>query len=105
MGIPKENISSTQLKLDELKLASTIFRAINHPLRLAMVNLIEEFGRLTVTQIYFKLRVEQSVASQHLAILRESEIVTATRDGKHIYYAMNHVRLQAILRCIDTFKA
>lgn len=105
MGIPKENNSATQLKLEELKLASTIFRSINHPLRLTMVNLIDEFGRLTVTQIYFKLRVEQSVASQHLAILRESGIVTATRDGKHIYYAMNHARLQAIIRCIDTLKA
>lgn len=104
MGIPKESITTTQLQLDDLNLAGSIFRAINHPLRLNIVRLVDEFERLTVTQIYFKLRIEQSVASQHLAILRESEILVATRDGKHIHYALNHNRMQAIVRCIDTLK-
>ncbi len=104
MGIPKENTATDQLQLEDLKLAGSIFRAINHPLRLNIVRLVDEFERLTVTQIYFKLRIEQSVASQHLAILRESEILIATRDGKHIYYALNHQRMQAIVRCIDTLK-
>jgi len=104
MGISNDNIQNEQFKLEELKLASSIFRAINHPLRLNIVRLVDEFEKLTVTQIYFKLRIEQSVASQHLAILRESEILLATRDGKNIYYTLNHRRMQAIVRCIETLK-
>jgi DNA-binding transcriptional ArsR family regulator len=104
MGLAKENITREQLRLEDLKLSSSIFRAINHPLRLNIVRLVDEFEKLTVTQIYFKLRIEQSVASQHLAILRESEILFATRDGKHIYYALNHRKMQAVVRCIDTLK-
>jgi len=104
MGIAKENITTEQLQLEDLKLASSIFRAINHPLRLNIIRLVDEFEKLTVTQIYFKLRIEQSVASQHLAILRESEVLLATRDGKNIYYALNHRRMQGIVRCMDTLK-
>lgn len=104
MGIANDNIQNDQFQLEELKLASSVFRAINHPLRLNIVRLVDEFEKLTVTQIYFKLRIEQSVASQHLAILRESEILLATRDGKNIYYTLNHRRMQAIVRCIETLK-
>lgn len=104
MSVLKEIQSSEQLDINDLKQASRIFRAINHPLRLSIIRLVEEFRRLTVTQIYFKLRVEQSVASQHLAILREADILSAEREGKNIYYSLNESRLKAISRCIETLK-
>ncbi|MFN3530391.1 MAG: ArsR/SmtB family transcription factor [Bacteroidia bacterium] len=103
-GIVKLQTSMDQLDLEDLKLATKVFRAINHPLRLNIVRLIEEHGRLSVTQIYFKLRIEQSVASQHLAILRDSDVVTASRDGKNIHYSINPSRLNAIIRSIQTLR-
>ena len=51
---------------------------------------------LTVTQLYVKLRLEQSVASQHLAILRKAGIVSTQRDGKFIFYTINFSRIEAI---------
>jgi DNA-binding transcriptional ArsR family regulator len=48
---------------------------------------------MTVTEIYVKLRLEQSVASQHLAILRKAGFVDTLRDGKFIYYSVNYERL------------
>ena len=51
---------------------------------------------MTVTEIYVKLRLEQSVASQHLAILRRSNIVKTTREGKFIWYTVNHDRLKEV---------
>lgn len=103
-GIAKARTTMDQLDLEDLKLATKIFRAINHPLRLNIVRVIEEHKRLSVTQIYFKLRIEQSVASQHLAILRECGLLSATRDGKNIYYALNPDRLSAIIRTVETLK-
>ena len=103
-AVIKLQSSMEQLEMEDLKLATKIFRALNHPLRLSIVRLIEEHGRLSVTQIYFKLRIEQSVASQHLAILRECDVLTSHRDGKNIYYAINPARLSAILRSIYTLK-
>ncbi len=68
-------------------------RAINHKLRQQIVKLLEENKRMNVTDIYVKLRLEQSVASQHLAILRRANIVITERDGKFIHYALNHSRI------------
>jgi DNA-binding transcriptional ArsR family regulator len=48
---------------------------------------------MTVTEIYVKLRLEQSVASQHLAILRKAGFVNTVRDGKFIYYSVSKERL------------
>ncbi|HRI24130.1 MAG TPA: metalloregulator ArsR/SmtB family transcription factor, partial [Ferruginibacter sp.] len=57
---------------------------------------IEDEKRITVTEIYVRLRLEQSVASQHLAILRKAGIVTTERDGKFIYYMVNYKRIDEI---------
>jgi DNA-binding transcriptional ArsR family regulator len=56
---------------------------------------------MTVTEIYIQLRLEQSVASQHLAILRKAGFVNTDRDGKFIYYSVNHNRLDELNRFID----
>lgn len=89
----------------DLKMSSQVFRAINHPLRLNIIKLIEENEKMNVTQIYFKLRIEQSVASQHLAILRNAGILTAHRTGKNIHYTVNHKKIIAIQESVDTLKA
>lgn len=87
-----------ELKIDaiQLKKASLVFRAINHKLRQQIIKFINQHGKITVTQIYVKLRLEQSVASQHLAILRKAGFVVTERDGKFIYYSINHNRLNEV---------
>lgn len=79
-----------------LKKAALILRAINHPLRQQMLKLIHQHSKLCVTDLYVKLRLEQSVASQHLAILRRAGFVTTERSGKQIYYAVDYQRLQLV---------
>ncbi|WEK36615.1 MAG: metalloregulator ArsR/SmtB family transcription factor [Candidatus Pseudobacter hemicellulosilyticus] len=78
-----------------------ILRALNHKLRQQILKLIDEHKRLTVTEIYVRLRLEQSVASQHLAILRRAGIVKTERDGKFIYYSVNSARVAHIMQCVE----
>jgi DNA-binding transcriptional ArsR family regulator len=89
---------ASELKIDliQLKKAALILRAINHKLRQQILKLIHQNGKMTVTEIYVKLRLEQSVASQHLAILRKAGFVNTVRDGKFIYYSVNYERLDQI---------
>jgi ArsR family transcriptional regulator, virulence genes transcriptional regulator len=91
------------LKMDyhNLKKAALVLRALNHKLRQQMIALIEEGGKLTVTEIYVKMRLEQSVASQHLAILRKAGIVETDRDGKFIYYTVSKKRMEEINRFVE----
>jgi len=84
------------IDLLNLKKVSLILRALNHKLRQQIVKLIDENERITVTEIYTHLRIEQSVASQHLAILRKAGIVDTSRNGKYIFYSINAQRLQEL---------
>ena len=88
--------ASLHIEVLELKKAALILRAINHPLRQQMLRLIHQNKQMTVTSIYVKLRLEQSVASQHLAILRKAGLVSTERQAKFIFYSVNYQRLQQI---------
>lgn len=96
----EKSVVDKDLKIDllQLKKSALILRAINHKLRQQILKLIHQKERITVTEIYVKLRLEQSVASQHLAILRKAGFVTTERDGKFIYYSVNTQRLQEVNR-------
>lgn len=88
------------IDLHKTKKAALVLRAINHKLRQQILSIINEEGRIIVTEIYVRLRLEQSVASQHLAILRRAGIVTPQREGKFIYYTVNAKRLEEINKFI-----
>ena len=90
-----------QTLIPKSKKAALVFRALNHKLRQQILKLIDEQKRLTVTEIYVRLRLEQSVASQHLAILRRAGIVKTERDGKFIYYSVNSARVAHIMECVE----
>jgi DNA-binding transcriptional ArsR family regulator len=97
------NQDQTLMKIDYLnvKKASLVLRALNHKLRQQMLKFLEEQEKMTVTDIYVQLRLEQSVASQHLAILRRAGIVKTERDGKYIYYRINEDRLAMINHMVE----
>jgi DNA-binding transcriptional ArsR family regulator len=97
-----DNRSELKVDLLNVKKASLILRAINHKLRQQILKLIDEHGKITVTDIYVKLRLEQSVASQHLAILRKAGFVKTERDGKYIYYTVNASRLDDLNKFTDS---
>jgi DNA-binding transcriptional ArsR family regulator len=90
------NGRSIKIDLLNTKKAALILRAVNHKLRQQMLKLIDDQGKMTVTELYLKLRLEQSVASQHLAILRKAAIVKTIRNGKFIYYSINAERLEEV---------
>lgn len=87
---------SLQLEELQLKKGALTLRAINHPLRQQMIQLLHQNGQMTVTSLFIKLRLEQSVASQHLAILRKANFVSTKREGKFIYYSVNYPRLEQV---------
>jgi len=97
------NQGDEEIELDysELRRAVLVLRAVNHDLRKKIIALLEESERMTVTEIYIKLRLEQSVASQHLAILRKAGIVVPQREGKFIYYQLDKNRLNQIAQLVS----
>jgi DNA-binding transcriptional ArsR family regulator len=99
--ILKKGQSDIPLDYSELRKAVLVLRAINHKLRQRVIDQLDEHGKMTVTDLYVKLRLEQSVASQHLAILRRVGVVETTRQGKFIHYSLDKNRLEQIARLVD----
>ena len=94
--IKKNDTESIKIDYNTLRKAVLTLRAVNHPLRKEMIQLLEQNGKMTVTELYIKLRLEQSVASQHLAILRKSGVLSTIREGKFIFYQVNKSRIEEI---------
>jgi len=84
-----------------LQRAAEIIKLLGHPERLKIVEVLEE-DEASVTDIQEALGLPQAIVSQHLAKMRGADIVTARRDGVHVYYRIKEAKVPHILRCIRT---
>ncbi len=90
-----------ELNKVKLEMAADMLKAIAHPTRIAIINLLENNKRLTVTEIFESLAIEQAVTSHHLRILKDRGVLVSEKDGKNRYYFLKHDRLSQIVDCID----
>ncbi len=90
-----------QLEIEKLEMASSKLRAMAHPMRIAILELLHDGGKLSVTDIYRKLKIEQAAASHHLNILKNKGVLTSHRDGKKIFYSLKSEVLSEILDCLN----
>ncbi len=88
---------------DKLEAASDLLRAMAHPLRLKILNFIDSNEKINVNKIYNTLKLEQSITSQHLRILRVTDLVGTERDGKFIYYNINYDKVAKAVAAISNF--
>jgi DNA-binding transcriptional ArsR family regulator len=92
-----------EFKTDKIEKAAQLLKAVAHPLRLKLLKLIHEKKEVHVNVLYHTLKIEQSITSQHLKVLRGVDAVKTRRDGKKIFYSINYVRLEAMQRGLDLF--
>ncbi len=85
--------TTLMIEEDNLKQAALRLRAINNKLRKNILRLIHANGSLVVHDIHTNLNIEQPVASQHLDILRNANLVITKREGRYIYYSVNYKQL------------
>ena len=89
------------LNAEQLERAANMLKAIAHPMRIAILNLLEEGNRLTVTEIHQFLNIEQSTTSHHLGILKDKGVLGSVRDGKNTLYFLKHDSLKNIVECVS----
>jgi DNA-binding transcriptional ArsR family regulator len=77
-----------------------IFQALGHPTRIAILDLLRE-GEMTVGAFVEQLNLEQANLSQHLAVLRAKQIVTARKAGNQVFYT---VRDPLIWKLLDLMR-
>ena len=80
-----EPVSKPEFDMTIYELQAEISKTLAHPLRLAILHTLKD-GEKTVNELTQTLGASQSNVSQHLAILRQRQIVKTRKDGSNIYY-------------------
>lgn len=83
--------------------SAEILKVLAHPIRLAIVELLLEKGKLSVSDIFEIINIEQSVASYHLKNLRMVNIVISKRAGTKIFYEIAHDEVGQIFSSVKDF--
>jgi ArsR family transcriptional regulator len=69
--------------------AETLFRMLADSTRLRILLLLQQHGELCVCELTHTLGLSQPKISRHLAHLRESGLLLASRNGQWMYYRIN----------------
>jgi len=80
--------------LQEFK--ADFFRALAHPARIRLLETLVD-GERTVQDLQSVLSLDQSAVSQHLAVLRHKNIVSAQKVGTTVRYALRDPLLAELL--------
>jgi len=85
------------MDMDIIEAKASIFKALGHPSRLAMVEKLAE-GECCVCELVELVGADFSTVSKHLAILKDVGVVDFSRDGQKMIYRL---RVPCLLRFID----
>ena len=75
---------------------STIFKALNHPVRLAILDVLR-VEEACVCHLETVLGQRQAYISQQLAVLREAGMIEDRRDGWNVYYQVRDPKIFEIV--------
>ncbi|MCU0355576.1 MAG: autorepressor SdpR family transcription factor [Cytophagales bacterium] len=76
---------------------NTVFKALNDPIRRAMLDLLREKD-LTAGEIAERFPVGKPTISHHLDLLKQAGLVTAEKNGQFVYYSLNTTVLDEMLK-------
>jgi len=91
-----------QTLIEEVNLLhAQICQGLADPTRILILYFLADSPRY-VTELAETLEVKQPTVSRHLKVLRDRGLVTATREGNTVYYALRDRR---IIQALDLLRA
>ncbi|TWU13456.1 HTH-type transcriptional repressor SmtB [Symmachiella macrocystis] len=92
---------TTIAPMEALKQAAECLKALAHPARLRMVQLLLE-GRYTVGELAEDCDIPNNVASEHLRLMQRCGFLTSQREGRKVFYEVAEPHLADIMKCIES---
>ncbi|MCM3002963.1 autorepressor SdpR family transcription factor [Priestia koreensis] len=75
---------------------SDTYKALSDPTRRRIVELLKQKD-MTVSEITAHFNISQPSISQHLSILKNSQLIESYKEGKYVVYSLNLTVLQDVL--------
>lgn len=83
--------------MDAYQQTADLLKQLAHPARLRILDILAEEGEACVCHLEWRLGLRQASLSQHLARLREANLVTDQRQGLNIYYSLASGEISKLL--------
>ena len=99
MNVPVTKLDPMENLQDQANQVAEVLQTLANGRRLFVLCQLQELGEANVTTLAAAARLSQSALSQHLAKLREQEIVSTRREAQTIYYRLDD---PAAIRMLDT---
>ena len=77
-----------------------IVKALAHPTRLFIIDLLSE-GERCVCDLQAEIGADMSTVSKHLAVLRESGVLSHERRGNQVFYTLLAGCIPRLLGCVE----
>lgn len=89
-----------RISMDMVQDAARVLKCIGHPVRLRIIELLDNGGEMTVTEIRAAVGLEQAAASQHLNLMRDKGILSARREGVNVFYDLSDEKVVRVIDCL-----
>jgi DNA-binding transcriptional ArsR family regulator len=100
-NIKKYNMEELLIDVDKLDCLVSRLKAILHPDRILILELLQKKEKASVGEIQAHLNLEQASTSNHLRIMKDQHILAVKRSGKNKYYSIKYAVLNELLVCIN----
>jgi DNA-binding transcriptional ArsR family regulator len=77
--------------------ACNLMKVLANPDRLMILCQLSQ-GELRVGELEERLGIVQPTLSQQLTVLREQQLVSTRREGKHIFYTLSSLQALAVIQ-------
>lgn len=88
---------NSDISMDTLFELSEFFKFFGDTTRIRIIQILLS-GEISVNEIAEKLKLEQSVVSHQLRILRTANLVKPRRDGRKMFYGLDDEHIGMIFR-------
>jgi len=75
-------------------------KVVAHPVRFAILVLLVKNKKMTVTDIYRELSIQQAAVSNHLKLMKDTSILFSERCGINTFYSVNDQALKTLYKSI-----
>jgi DNA-binding transcriptional ArsR family regulator len=76
-------------------------RVVGDLVRLQILRRLAENEEMGVTELAYALRVSQPLLSWHLGVLKRAGLVKVRREGRLVWYALDHQALRSFRQRLD----
>lgn len=96
-------LEPTTLSLDQMRAAAgracSLMKTLANPDRLMILCQLSQ-GEKRVGELEASLGIVQPTLSQQLGVLRDEQLVSTRREGKHIHYSLSSAQALAVMQTL-----